>query len=145
MEEVVERVLQQHFPSSPIWEVKRVHGSILSLDIGSNASGLSPCCLTIYMSDWVLCHNDQVILDCMDIDGSLYNEALVDLCGKRIVKIEKTEGQHEIKICIDEGYCFILKANLDFYEVSDELFFLIQDGKPSISYRVDRGFSFETQ
>lgn len=135
--------LRQSLPLPAIRQVVRVRGSIVSIDFGGCKKMQNN--LTITYCDWILCHNDSVILDCIDADQNLYDNILPDLCDKKILNIKKMENQHVIKIVLEDSYYFLLTANFDYYDEDDDLFFLLQEGKSVVFYSPDKGFSFEIQ
>ncbi|MGN7437410.1 MAG: hypothetical protein ACTHOO_02110 [Alcanivorax sp.] len=133
-------------PSQPIFSAWRATGSIIGIDIGQKKNdGKSPSYLAIEMCDWYLSHQDKVVIDCIETDDNLYKKILGNLAGKRILSIEKTPEKHEIKICIENAYFFVLTSNIDTYGSDAELFFLLQDGKPPVGYSPEKGFSYGIQ
>ena len=137
--------LQSSLPFPPIWKIFRVHGSIIGIDLGSpdEETEQSPVYLAIEMCDWILCHGDDVILDCIVTDDNAYDSILPSLVGKKILNIEQISDDHEIKVTLEDNYYFLLTENKSYGEDSD-LFFVVQrGGKPSVSYTPDKGFNLE--
>lgn len=135
--------LEESLPLPAIRRAVRVHGSILSIDFGEY--DYSKNNLAITYCDWILCNQDDVLLDCIETDQSLYDDVLFSLNGKKILNIEKLEKKHVVKITLEDNYYFLLTANLVSYDEDDDLFFLLQENKPAILYSPDKGFVFEKQ
>ncbi|MBA3237994.1 MAG: hypothetical protein H0T62_06540 [Parachlamydiaceae bacterium] len=123
-----EKILQQAL-KTPIWQVKKGHGSFLTFDMGEKISGnkkdgtifySGSIHLWIYMCDWKVLSNGKEILQSGD-DDSTMNIALNIFANKEIVSImEKTDNI--IKIEFTDKLVLTLIG--DDYEENDDFFHL---------------------
>ncbi len=147
-------------PLPPIWQGKRIIGSMMFFDMGEKIEMpkiklpdfvkdqdtpdfRGRFVLTIELGDWNLYQGDTEILnnDCEDDD--VYEKILASLCGQSLIEIRTNEDIDLVEFRFSHDWVLQIFSNLDVYKDDDDIFSFHELGGFDISYCNAHGFYAE--
>jgi len=135
-------------PSRTVSCAKRGVGSFVTIDVGAKHSrrardgtseNVADLHVWIHLCDWELVKRGDVLLS-SDAPEDAFSSALACVVGATLERIDVGTSRHEVVIVLDEGLQFLLRENLEEYDVEDDLLLLYPYDGEAIGYRSDLGF-----
>ncbi|MBF0208437.1 MAG: hypothetical protein HQK53_16280 [Oligoflexia bacterium] len=136
---------------NPIWQAKTGHGSFITFDMGIKSISKringteytkGDIHLWIYMCDWKICLNGEILCDSKFEDATKVNKELDRFIGATLSFI-KMEDVGKIKFIFSKGLSINAENETGFYEEDDDVFILYAKGK-NLSYNKKNGFVVES-
>ena len=141
------RLLKEVVLSKPkVISVVKGIGSFVTLSVAAEETDLfsnKPEQIWVYLCDWLIHYEGEVILTSNNIDDDLCIKALNRIKGSSIVCF--SEHDKKITIKFNDGIIWTLIPNREIYEEDDDIFILYFQDKSTLSYSLEKGFYFEAQ
>lgn len=144
-------ILNRLLPAQ-VWNAKKGEGSFITFDMGklveikrknSKVPKGAQLHLWIYMCDWVLLKNGNVILTSDEISEN--NKSKLDIFSAiNFNTLIVNENMKEVNLYFDNDIQLLLKNN-ESYSVSDEYFMLFIEGEGVYVFSADKGLVFKKE
>ncbi len=94
--------------------------------------------IRINLCDWIFSENSKVLATSSS-DSNKWAEMIAILVGSKLLDIVQHNAEC-LELVFESGKSFVLKANLEEYEIEDELIVIYVPEKYGIGYSPKRGF-----
>lgn len=127
-----------------ILSMERGHGSFITIDLASKINSLTKYHLWIYLTDWYFLDlKDNNILLTSELVEEIHNEKFFKEFISSQMKSVVFKNKKVIEFLFSNETVLVLEANLDEYELDDEMFFFFKDSIEVISYSIKNGITYE--